>query len=75
MKYMLNIMLKYLNMGMSLKDVIQRATWNSARSVKREDLGQLSEGAVADLTILGVFNYWFFSEKKKKICKVFKWKY
>jgi len=54
MKDMLNIMSKYLNMGMSLKEVIQRATWNSARSIKKDELGQLSEGAGADVTILGI---------------------
>ena len=54
MKDMLNIMSKYLNMGMSLKDVISRATWNSALSIKRNDLGHLSEGAVADLTVLRI---------------------
>jgi len=54
MKDMLNIMSKYLNMGMPIEDVIFRATWNSAQSIKRDDLGQLSEGAVADVTVLGV---------------------
>jgi dihydroorotase len=35
-----------------MEDIIYRATWNSALSIKREDLGNLSEGAVADLVIL-----------------------
>lgn len=52
MKDMLNVMSKFLNMGMSMQEVILRATWNSAKSVNREDLGHLSEGAVADLAIL-----------------------
>jgi dihydroorotase len=38
MKNMLDIMSKYLNMGMPLKDIIFRATWNSANSIKRDDL-------------------------------------
>lgn len=54
MKDMLNIMSKYLNMGMSLEAVIERATWNVARALNREDLGHLSKGAVADLVILDV---------------------
>jgi len=54
MKNMLDIMSKYLNMGMSIEDIVFRATWNSALSIKREDLGQLSEGAVADLAVLRV---------------------
>jgi dihydroorotase len=56
MKSMLNIMSKYLNMGMTLNDVILRATWNPAKSIKREDLGNLSEGMVADIAILSVLN-------------------
>ena len=54
MKSMLNVMSKYLNMGMSIEDIILRATWYPAKSIKREDLGQLSEGAVADVAILSL---------------------
>jgi len=54
MKDMLNIMSKYLNMGLSVEEVIFRATWSSAKSIKRQDLGHLSEGAVADLAIIRV---------------------
>jgi dihydroorotase len=54
MKNMLDIMSKYLNMGMKMEDIIFRATWNSAVSVKREDLGHLSEGADADVAVLSV---------------------
>jgi len=56
MKNMSNVMSKFLNMGMSLSEVITRATWSAARSLKREDLGQLSEGAVADLTVFSVLH-------------------
>jgi dihydroorotase len=54
MKNMLDIMSKYLNMGMTVQDIIFRATWNSANSIKRADLGQLGEGADADVAILGI---------------------
>ena len=54
MKSMLNIMSKYMAIGMSIEDVITRATWNAARSIKRDDLGNLSEGAVADIAVLSV---------------------
>jgi len=54
MKNMLDIMSKFLNMGMSVQDIIFRATWNSANSVKRPDLGNLSEGADADVAILNL---------------------
>lgn len=56
MKSMLNIMSKYMAIGMSLEDVIAHATWNAARSIKREDLGNLGEGAVADIAVLNVLN-------------------
>jgi dihydroorotase len=51
MKDMLNVMDKFLAMGMSLDDVIVRSTWNPAREVGREDLGHLSVGAPADITV------------------------
>ena len=54
MKNMLDIMSKYLNMGMTIEDIIFRATWNSANSIKRHDLGHLSEGAEADIAVLSV---------------------
>lgn len=56
MKSMLNIMSKYLNMGMHVEDIILRATWNAAKSIKRNDLGNLSEGAVADIAVLSMLN-------------------
>ena len=39
MKDMLNVMDKFLAMGMSLDDVIARSTWNPAREIKQEELG------------------------------------
>jgi dihydroorotase len=61
MKDMLNVMSKYLNLGMSLEDIIDSATRKPANSVKRPDLGHLSEGAVADVAVLnirrGVFGF------------------
>jgi dihydroorotase len=52
MKDMLNVMDKFLAMGMSLDDVVLRSTWNPAREIGREDLGHLSVGAPADITVL-----------------------
>ncbi len=54
MKNMLNVMSKYLNMGMDINEVISRGSWNAAKSIKREDLGNLSIGAVADIAVLNV---------------------
>jgi len=52
MKDMLNVMSKYLNMGMPLEGVLLRGTWNPAQAIRREDLGNLDEGAVADIAVL-----------------------
>jgi dihydroorotase len=54
MKNMLDIMSKFLNMDMNLKDIILRATWNSAGSIRRNDLGHLSEGTEADIAVLSI---------------------
>ena len=52
MKDMLNVMDKFLAMGMSLDQVILRSTWNPAKEIKHEELGHLSVGAAADITVL-----------------------
>ncbi|MEX1212093.1 MAG: amidohydrolase/deacetylase family metallohydrolase [Balneolaceae bacterium] len=54
MKNMLNVMSKFMNLGMDPSDLLSRATWGTAKMVGREDLGHLSEGAVADIAILNL---------------------
>jgi dihydroorotase len=54
MKDMLNLLSKFLNIGMSVDDVIRRATWNPAREIHHEELGHLTPGAVADVAVLRV---------------------
>lgn len=54
MKDMSNLMSKFLNMGMSLPDVILRSTWNPANVVKRTDLGNLSVGVDADIAVFNI---------------------
>jgi dihydroorotase len=56
MKDMLNVMSKFLALGMSLDDVIVRSTWNPAREIQHEELGHLSSGAIADVAVLRVEN-------------------
>jgi dihydroorotase len=51
MKDMLNVMDKFLAMGLSLDDVMLRSTWNPAKEIRRDDLGHLSVGAVADVAV------------------------
>jgi len=62
MKSMLNIMSMFLAMGMDLPKVIQASTWNPAKEIKHEELGNLSVGSVADIAILnlrkGDFGFW-----------------
>jgi dihydroorotase len=52
MKDMLNVMSKFLAMGLSLDDVIQRSTWHPARELKQDGLGHLSVGANADIAVV-----------------------
>ena len=69
MKNMLDIMSKFLNMGMDLKDIISRATWNTAQSIQRQDLGNLSEGSVADVVVLSLREgeFGFIDTKRNKL--------
>jgi dihydroorotase len=54
MKDMLNVMSKYLAMGMPFNDVITTATWNAAKAIKHEELGNLSVGSPADVAVIRV---------------------
>jgi dihydroorotase len=56
MKDMVNVMSKVLNEGIALADVVKMSTWTPARIIKREELGHLSEGAGADVTVLRLDN-------------------
>jgi dihydroorotase len=48
------VMSRFMNMGMSLESVVRCATWNPARAARREELGNLSPAAPADITVLNV---------------------
>jgi dihydroorotase len=54
MKDMTNVMSKLLNLGSPLAEVIRMSTWNPAKEIKRPMLGNLDQGAEADVTILRV---------------------
>lgn len=70
MKDMLNVMSKFLAMGMDLNAVINAATWNPAREIKHTELGNLSVGAEADVAILrlqqGKFGFFDYVGQKIK---------
>lgn len=69
MKDILNVMSKFLIMGMDLPDVIKATTWNPAKEIQREELGNLSVGAVADVALLQLQQgkFGFFDYKGDKI--------
>jgi len=56
MKDMSNVMSKFLALGMPLKEVILRATWNPAIVINRKDLGSLSIGSEADIAVFSLRN-------------------
>jgi len=53
---MLGIMSEFLALGMNIREVIGAVTWNPAREIKHEELGNISVGAIADIAILTVSN-------------------
>jgi dihydroorotase len=54
MKDMTNVMSKFLNMGMTLEQVVRASTWHPARQIKRTELGNLSVGMTADVAVFSV---------------------
>ena len=50
----LQVMSKFMNMGMPLEEVVMRSTSESARLIRRPELGTLSVGACADIAIIRV---------------------
>ncbi len=69
MKDILNVMSKFLNMNMPLKEVVATVTWNPAQYIKRTDLGHLSVGAIADIALLklNTGNFGFVDTKRMKM--------
>ena len=51
MKDIVNVMSKFLNLGMPLEEVILKSTWNPAKEIRREKFGHLSVGAFADIAV------------------------
>ena len=79
MKDILNVSSKFLNLGMTLQEVVECLTWKPARIINREELGHLSEGVIADLAILkmetGDFGFvdtggWKIKGTQKLICEL-----
>src|SRR6266498_1347280 len=69
MKNQLDLMSKFLLMGMALSDVIKASTWTPAQVIKHEYLGNLSVGAIADVAVLNLRqgNFGFYDKTGYKV--------
>lgn len=69
MKDMLSIMSKFLVLGIDLPTVIKESTWAPAQVIKRENLGHISENAIADVAIFSMRegNFGFYDKTGYKM--------
>jgi len=69
MKNQLDVMSKFLLMGMPLNEVIKASTWAPAQVIKHEELGNLSVGGIADVAILDLRqgNFGFYDKTGYKV--------
>jgi len=51
-KDLLNVMSKFMAMGLTLQQVVTETTWHPAQEIRRPQLGNLSIGAPADVAVL-----------------------
>ena len=79
MKSQIDVMSKFMLMGMALPAVIHASTWKPAQVINRTELGHLSPGAEADVTVLrmrkGEFGFYdktgyFIPGKERLECEV-----
>jgi dihydroorotase len=54
MKDMTEIMSEFIALGINIREVVERVTWNPAREINHKELGNISKGTIADITILHV---------------------
>lgn len=69
MKDMSNVLSKFLNIGMTLQEVIARATVNPASVINRPDLGNLTVGSDADIAVFNMRkgDFGFMDIRKTKV--------
>lgn len=69
MKDMLSIMSKFYNMGMDLPAIIKASTWEPAKVIHREQLGHMTEGAIADVAVFSMRkgNFGFYDKTGYKV--------
>lgn len=51
-----NVMSKFMAMGMTLEQVVERTTVGPAKAIRRPELGSIEEGGTADLAVLELRN-------------------
>ncbi len=56
MKDQMNVFSVFLAMGMDIPSIIKASTWTPAITIKRPELGNLSQSAVADITVMSIRN-------------------
>jgi dihydroorotase len=69
MKSQIDVMSKFLFMGMPLNEVVKASTWAPAQVIKHEELGNLSVGAIADVAVLKLLdgNFGFYDKTGYKV--------
>lgn len=69
MKNQLDVMSKFLLMGMPLNEVIKASTWTPAQVIRHEELGNISVGAIADVAVLNLLqgNFGFYDKTGYKV--------
>jgi dihydroorotase len=69
MKDMANLLSKCLAMGLSWPEAVAASTWKPAQVIGRDDLGHLSEGAVADVALFRIEagDYGFVDVRRKRL--------
>jgi dihydroorotase len=69
MKSEIDVMSKFLFMGMPLNEVIKASTWSPAQVIKHQELGNLSIGAIADVAVLKLLegNFGFYDKTGYKV--------
>lgn len=54
MKDQMNVFSVFLNLGMNIPSIIKASTWTPAQTIKREELGNLTVGGIADIAVLSM---------------------
>ncbi|NND05532.1 MAG: amidohydrolase/deacetylase family metallohydrolase [Saprospiraceae bacterium] len=69
MKDLSNVLSKFMAMGFTLQEAIERATWSPAQVIDRPDLGHLSVGAEADIAVFNVRegSFGFLDVRRKRL--------